>query len=208
MENKVFLDMDGVLVDFVGGLHKALGVAYDPKSYPYEASKYDMFEDLCAKTNGQVSMDNLYRACDAVEFWSELDWDPAGQEILETIMSVFDWRDVCICTSPMSNPDAWKGKVIWLNRHLPEAKHITIMTAPKHLLAKPGHILIDDKDTNITNFKKYGGDGFLIPQPWNKGRDKVNTNYIPELREFLLKQRDAVSFFENPCKSIWQAFGC
>ena len=119
---KVFLDMDGVVVDFVGGLHRALGVEYNHKDYPYEASKYDMFEDLCARTNGKVSMDNLYSACDNAAFWSGLDWDPMGEDICDTIAEVTkDWKNsVCICTSPMPKPDAWAGKVAWLNKHLPD----------------------------------------------------------------------------------------
>lgn len=210
MSSKVFLDMDGVLVDFVGGLHTALGVDYDPKNYPYEASKYDMFEDLCAKTNGRVSMDNLYRACDSREFWANLKWDPMGKEILDSIAKVYDMdydKKICICTSPMANPDAWAGKVEWLNKNLGWCKHIAIMTAPKHLLAKPGAVLIDDKDSNVEQFQKHGGAAFLVPQPWNTARGLVGTDYTSDIKTLLKLERKKDEFNTNPCKFILEGLG-
>ena len=199
MSTKVFLDMDGVLVDFIGGLHRALGVSYDPNKYPYPVSKYEMFEDLCYRTEGRVSMDNLYRACDPAEFWSNLEWDPMGKAIRTAILvEMGSWNNVVICTSPMATPDAWKGKVEWLNRNIPEVKNISITTAPKHLYAKAGHVLIDDKDSNVAQFKEHGGAAFLVPQPWNNDRELYNTDYIPRLRKFLSK---------HVTKSMWRVWG-
>ena len=209
MSIKVFLDMDGVCVDFIGGLHRALGIEYKALEYPYEASKYEMFEELCARTNGRVSMDNLYRACDSSGFWASLEWDPMGKEICDTIAAVtLDWKhSVCICTSPMANPDAWAGKVQWLKKHMPDVKDIAIMTAPKCLLAKPGAVLIDDKDSNVEQFRKAGGAAFLIPQPWNSARADYGVNYIPELKEFLRNQIRKDNFSKKPFKSILESLG-
>lgn len=200
--------MDGVLVDFVGGLHRALGVSFDPKNYPYLAGKYDMFEDLCSRTGGRVSMDNLYRACDSAEFWSGLEWDPMGKEIRTAILvELGSWKDVVICTSPMATPDAWKGKVEWLKKNVPEIRNISITTAPKHLYAKPGHMLIDDKDSNVVRFREHGGAAFLIPQSWNYARERYGTDYIPDLREFLGRQLRKEEFASNPVKHILKAIG-
>ena len=210
MSIKVFLDMDGVIADFVGGLHRALGIDYDKSRYPYPVTKYDIFEDVCARSNGRVSMDNLYSSCDSAEFWAELEWDPMGKEIAKVINEVFphDYDErICICTSPMANPDAWKGKIVWLNKNLPRIKHIAIMTAPKCLLAKPGHVLIDDKDSNIEQFRKHGGAGFLVPQPWNSAREEYGTNYLPKLKEFLENQVRRQRIATDPCKYILESLG-
>ena len=208
MALKVFLDMDGVLVDFVGGLHRALGVSFDPKNYPYPASKYDMFEDLCARSDGKVNMSNLYRACDAAEFWANLEWDPVGNQILATIADVLgDMKDVIICTSPMTNPDAWKGKIQWLNKNAPEIKNISITTASKHLYAKPGHVLIDDKDSNIDQFVEHGGAGFLVPQPWNSARDNYDMDYVWDLEGFLYQQIEESEMSSCSPKRLFKALG-
>jgi 5'(3')-deoxyribonucleotidase len=207
---KCYLDLDGCIVDFVGGLHKALGVEYSPDKYPYESGKYDMFEDLCARTGNKTNLDLLYKTCHTAEFWANLEWDSMGKQIINTIGEVFpDWHDrVCICTSPMANPDAWKGKVQWLNTYLPWVKHIAIMTAPKHLLAKPGAILVDDKDSNVTEFRENGGAAWLCPQPWNSARGKFGTNYLPELKNFLECQKNKDIFLNNPLKLFGDIFGC
>lgn len=199
---KVFLDMDGVICDFMGALHKELGVEYDPNRYPYAVSKYDIFEDLCARSDGRVSMDNLYRACDKSSFWSEMAWEKTGKSILSTIFEVVKPEAVTICTSPMANPDAWAGKVSWLNKNLPAIKNITITTAPKHHMAKSGHVLIDDKDSNVEKFVAAGGAAFLVPQPWNKQKDLFATNYIPKLKGFLDDQMLKDEFFNNPVKLV------
>ncbi len=205
---KVFLDMDGVLVDFVGGLHRALGMDYSHVAYPYPRAKYEMFGEVCSRSGGNISMDQLLATCDPAEFWANLQWNTTGREIASAISSVVPWDDVVICTKPMPRPEAWAGKIQWLNKHLPQAKNITIMSAPKHLFAKPGHILIDDKDSNVESFREHGGSGFLIPQPWNSAHEKFLDNYVPKLKEDLTMLRDAEQFCQRPFTSILRALGC
>ncbi len=46
-----------------------------------------------------------------------------------------------------------------------------VMTARKHLLAKPGTILIDDYEANVMAFQKDGGKAVLFPQIWNANHE-------------------------------------
>jgi hypothetical protein len=60
-----------------------------------------------------------------------------------------------------------------------------VTTAPKRLLAKPDHVLIDDKDSNVEEFIKDGGRAYMPPQPWNSRHKEYGTDWLPELEKFL-----------------------
>ena len=52
-----------------------------------------------------------------------------------------------ICTAPWKNPEAWKHKVEWVQRHLPEVAHKRlILSHHKHL--NKGDYLVDDRPNN------------------------------------------------------------
>jgi 5'(3')-deoxyribonucleotidase len=195
---KIMLDMDGVLVDFMGGLHKNLGVDYDPTGYPYPASKYDIFEDIIARSDGRYKVSDIYDSCNAVKFWADLEWDPMGKEILQAAKDIVGVNNIVVCTAPMTRPDAWAGKIAWLNKHTPELKKVIVMSAPKELLAKKDHMLIDDKDRNCEAFCGAGGLAYLVPQPWNARRDIYNKNYIPDLKAYLS------CWWKRSLPSIWE----
>jgi len=74
---KIFLDLDGVLVDFVGGVHRAFGKEYSYNSAPI---KWNFFEDWAPKVNFR----DFDLAC-TVDFWANLDWMHDGREILREI---------------------------------------------------------------------------------------------------------------------------
>ena len=42
-----------------------------------------------------------------------------------------------------------------------------VLTDQKHLLARPGRILIDDFKSNTVAWEKEGGKAFVFPQPYN-----------------------------------------
>jgi hypothetical protein len=41
------------------------------------------------------------------------------------------------------------------------------ITPRKYLFARPDALLIDDNPTNIDTFIQNGGQGLLVPRPWN-----------------------------------------
>jgi 5'(3')-deoxyribonucleotidase len=69
----------------------------------------------------------------------------------------------------MSNMESYTGKALWVNKWIPVFnKRFIITHAPKHLLAGSDTLLIDDKDQNIEEFVAAGGQGILVPRPWNR----------------------------------------
>lgn len=179
---KVYLDMDGVLCDFVQSVHDSLKIPYELKTYPYELGKWDVLEEIIAVHGEKVKKSDIYKPTDTHEFWDTMNWMPDGKMILSAVQYCTNKEDLYICTSPMARPGAWSGKIAWLNKnHI--HKNIIVMSASKALLAHPDCILIDDKDSNIEDFIAAGGRGYLVPRPWNKRHLdwKRGFEYLPEL---------------------------
>lgn len=137
----VYLDMDGVLADFFGGLEKFYGVDH-----------WKMLKEQ-----------SILGLKDTDFFYTLDSFDTAG-ELIELVqkMSEGDWG---ICSSPLRddhyNSGYWKRR--WLDDRcwLPSIDKL-IFTTRKHRYAvnkldgKP-NILIDDKPSNVDAWNKAGG---------------------------------------------------
>lgn len=153
---KVFLDLDGVLVDFRRGVCEAFE-RDDP------STNWKFWENWEGITTALVDA-----VCD-IDFWIHLKWTLEGSEIEEAVRSKFCFKDIYLLTTPMPNPYSSTGKLCWIKEHMPWAYDRTILSyAPKSLLAGLDTLLIDDKDENIAEFVAAGGKGILVPKPWNE----------------------------------------
>ena len=184
MIKTIFLDMDGVLVNFLGGLHKALNIPYDINNYPYEKGKWNMLTDI----KGFDDIPATFKECDdccITSFWQSLEWMYDGRDILHTIGYILGLEKIYLLTTPMPNLESASGKMMWVNDNLPAfLKYIIITQAPKHLLARPDTLLIDDKDENIDEFIAAGGRGLLVPRPWNRAHFCADKS-VEVVKEFL-----------------------
>ena len=184
MINTVFLDMDGVLVNFLGGLHKALGVLYSYENYPYEKGKWNMLTDIKGFDDIPATFKECNDCC-TFEFWQNLEWMFNGHDILRMITKKFDTKNIYLLTTPMPNPQSSTGKQLWIKHHLPVYyKRVIITQAPKHLLARSDTLLIDDKDENVDGFRKAGGKALLVPRPWNRAHLQADRT-VEVVKEFL-----------------------
>lgn len=175
---RVFLDVDGVLANFNKGAFEALGLEYN---YHHPAlNEWHWYEYF------GISLKKLNAVCD-IGFWANLEWIHDGKQILDVVESRFD--DIYLLTTPMPHPGSGTGKILWIEKHLPRyAKRTIITQAPKHILAGPDCLLIDDRDENVAEFVAAGGVGILISRPWNRGRGwaddtlEVVKNSLEEIR--------------------------
>lgn len=172
---KVFLDMDGVLVNFRRGICEAFD-RDDP------STNWTFWENWEG-----VTVDDVNDRCNTV-FWELLYCTSEGMEIEQAVRHTFGEDNIYILTTPMPNPGSSTGKLLWIKQHVPWLYDRTIISyAPKSLLAGPGTLLIDDKDKNIEEFRAAGGQGILVPRSWNqlRGVSCVTLDYIKQcLGEF------------------------
>jgi hypothetical protein len=160
----VFLDLDGVLVDFVGG-----AFAHHGKSLPMREVRWDFpkqlgFEDAWAES---------FWAGLGYDFWANLDWTAEGQALLAQLEGLFGDR-IALLTSPAKTSGCAEGKLAWIGRHLPKYARRYFIGPPKELIAGPGKILVDDHEENTRKFAAAGGRAILVPRPWNCRRHETD----------------------------------
>jgi hypothetical protein len=156
---KAFLDMDGVLTDFVGGCCKLLG-----KDMPDCRGSWEFFK-LWGLTE-KAFWQKIDR--EGESFWADLEWLPDGMEILRLVERNFGKENVCLLTSPSWHPSSHAGKRIWIDRQLSDYRERYIITPCKYLVAGPGKFLLDDSDRNLQSWCHLtGASGLLVPRPWN-----------------------------------------
>ena len=156
MERLLFVDMDGVLVDLMGGVCAKFGVPM-PENPTYDLSEIgipDVWD---------------YIAGEGARFWEDLPAYPWTQKVVKLAVTYAAEENVYILSKPTVAPGCWAGKVKWVRRVLGEQwVERLILAREKWTLAAPGRLLIDDFDLNIREFQRAGGYGLTFPQPWNE----------------------------------------
>ena len=154
----IFVDLDGVLADFVSAALTLHGRSDLLDSWP--AGERDMAKGL------GISSSKFWAEIDraGAEFWASLEPYPWTFDFLDQLQSI---APITIATSPSNDPGCLAGKLQWMQRHLGRSFRDFLIGPSKHLLAKPDVALIDDRGGNVRDFREHGGRAVLFPQPWN-----------------------------------------
>ena len=132
----IFQDLDGCLVAFDEGVKKLTG------KYPNELHKKDMWRAIYS----------------IPDFFEKLDWEKDGKELWNAINQ---YHPVILSGLP-SGRNGKQQKETWCAQHL--GKDVPVIVCPskdKQMYAKPGYILIDDRNDNVERWKAAGGIGIL-----------------------------------------------
>ncbi len=172
VEAVCFLDMDGVLVDFIGGSLKAHGINLHKRD-----CEWSFFNKL-GLTDAQF-WDPLGH-----DFWANLEWTSEGKELIKELEYLFRER-IVLCTSPCETPGGVEGKIAWIKRELPAYRRRFFVGPPKALAASPCKVLIDDHDLNVEAFVLEGGHGVLVPRPWNRNKHLTNDEGDFEVKRLI-----------------------
>lgn len=151
--------MDGVLVDFVSAAVRLHGHA--PRLTDWPIGVWDVHTVLGITITEFWGKIETHGAA----FWSELEPYPWSVELFERLREI---APVTIASSPNRDPHCLAGKVLWLQKRFGRKFRDFLIGPPKHLLARPGSVLIDDSPGMIREFREAGGHGILFPQPWNE----------------------------------------
>jgi hypothetical protein len=158
MGKQIFLDMDGVIVDWDAGVRYSFNVDWYPTEWkiPYQ------------KVFG-MSSEDFWKCIDYGFWWAGLPWTKDGKEVYEMVRSF----KPCILTIGRTTGAA-NGKRSWIKRNLPEVfkegRYFVGGGPTKHFFAHPKAILIDDCDDYCEAWEKASGRAILYPRPWNKNR--------------------------------------
>ena len=189
----VLLDMDGVLVNFVGGLVKKYELGENLRSY---ISKQFGTDQKCPahleELFPMLKIDGGFYNTLYPNFWANLDPTPWAFSLFNYFLLRPD-ISVYLCTSAgylgHANQDFFRnavlGKEQWIVKYFPSMAKRTIFAYDKTPLAN-GNLLIDDQESNVSKFEK----AILCPAPWNdnyeifwRGDDAVLEYLFTKLNE-------------------------
>ena len=138
---KIFSDMDGVLTDFEGRFEK-YSDGMKPADYEKKFGK-DKFWEL---VDGE-----------GVAFWVGMPWMSDGERYWDYIKDY----DTQLLSSPSRSNTSRLGKRLWVRNNMPGVKLTLAQAYLKKNYAAPNHILIDDRKSNIDEWRAEGGIGIL-----------------------------------------------
>ena len=171
----VYLDMDGVLADFFGGVEKLYGVSH--------------WKELTADKSKDLKKEVIDRIT-GTDFFATLPKFPTADGLIDLVKK-FTGGTFSINTSPLrgDHENSGKYKKVWISNNI-EAPAEIIVTGRKETYAKDKasgtpNILIDDRPVNIQKWQAAGGYGIL----YQANRDQLN-KVQKGLEDYVKVQRD------------------
>ena len=147
----VYIDMDGVLADFFGGVEKLYGVGHWKELN--SDNKLDLKQEVINRISG-------------TDFFATLPKFESSGELISMIKE-FTGGNFSINTSPLrgDHENSSKYKKLWIQNNIEQPDEI-IITGRKESYAKDKasgtpNILIDDRPVNIQRWQNAGGYGIL-----------------------------------------------
>ena len=156
----VYLDMDGVLADFFGGVEKLYGVEH------WKQLTNDKTKDLKKEVIDRIT---------GTDFFATLPKFQTADALIDMVKQ-FTGGTFSINTSPLrgDHENSGKYKKVWISNNIEKPAEI-IVTGRKETYAKDKgtgtpNILIDDRPVNIQKWQSAGGYGIL----YQANRDSLN----------------------------------
>ncbi len=189
----IYLDMDGVIADFVTPSLKVAGIplTHDQVTTWNYFEPYMTEKEFWGKIDGEPS------------FWKNITPYPWANDLVKLCRS---FAPVRFCSSPALDPHCVAQKVQWLRWHqfMDDDKNDYHFTPYKYELAKPKRILIDDSKSNGLDFLKHGGIAIEFPQPWNDEANYISDrlSYVHKWLNFMANPKPLPPWLEN----LWFGF--
>jgi len=141
---RIYLDMDGVLFDFVKQLEKTTKMS----------------------VNDWMKLDRKKRWDPVIadkKFWSDGPWLSEGKKLF-TFVKKYNPHILSAYVEHAFDPNCIPGKTKWAmkNTGIPRGRINLVMRSQKKTYASPGSILIDDYEKNTKEFNAAGGTGITF----------------------------------------------
>ena len=145
----VYLDMDGVIADFFGGVERLYGV--------------DHWKQLTSDKTKDLRQDVIDRIA-GTDFFAHLPKFSSADTLIEMIKK-FTGGQYSILTSPLRGDTENSGyyKKVWIGKNIVKPDDIIVTGRKETYATKNGvpNILIDDRPINIEKWQSKGGYGIL-----------------------------------------------
>ena len=157
-DKKIYLDMDGVIVDFVESANNLFNVKSTNQWNSMKKSHWIKINKIGEK------------------FWSDMSWTKDGKKLWDYLRKNYQKIQI-LSAHPLDKGESELGKRLWLRRNLGSsyaANAIICLGIDKQTYADINHILIDDSERNIRQWNNRGGIGII---------HKNTNNTIKQLKE-------------------------
>ena len=163
MASRLYVDMDGVLVDFVKGAEKYFKITFADTNRSAYGITGSEFLTLWEGPKGWRQLKK-----DWPTFWMDLDPEPSSPQLLKLVLP---HHPAVLTAVPKGWSSSAVGKRIWCQRHMlnwgrhPHEEFLAVDRSQKRRYAKQAdgtpNLLIDDFDKNIAEWNNVGGIGLL-----------------------------------------------
>jgi len=163
---KIFLDMDGVLCDWIGAACKVMGKDKEASLRDQPCGEYGI------EIGMGVDPQEMWKAVDDLgeQFWVDIKPYPWAWQLYRCCQAL---GETYVLSSPSIRSASSSGKIKWLREFTHEERFTSyVFTKHKHLLAAKDAVLVDDKDNKVSEFITAGGFGVVFPQKWNSNYQK------------------------------------
>ena len=156
IEYEIFVDLDGVLADFVAGTNMAMSKVYD-EEHVHDEAEYEANSKYRSRMWKGL---RDYQKKHGGEFWNELPLMKDAKQLWDYVK-----RYPVEILSATGNPEygAAEQKHKWVAKNIdPSVKvNLTRKSSEKAQMAAPHRVLIDDKEKSINPWIEAGGIGIL-----------------------------------------------
>jgi hypothetical protein len=135
----IYCDMDGVLVDFDKGYKDLTGIT----SKEADAKGPEFFWEPIKQ--------------EGAKYWIKLKWMPDGKQLWDYIKKY----NPSLLSAPSKEESSKIGKRIWVKNNLPNVKLYLKPASQKSQFSSKNKILIDDRESNIEQWREKGGIGIF-----------------------------------------------
>jgi hypothetical protein len=159
MSSRLYVDMDGVLADFVKGAESYFKVIIERLG----GIKAAQFTALWESPKGWRQLKK-----DWPTFWMDLDPEPFASQLLKLVLP---HHPAVLTAIPRGWPSSATGKRIWCRRHMPgwgrhpNEEFLGVDRTEKRRYAKQAdgtpNLLIDDFSKNVAEWESAGGIGLF-----------------------------------------------
>ncbi len=159
---QIFLDMDGVLTNWVKGYCDIFNLYYKNVVELWVEGVEEM-SDACGIPD-EISRQKINEM--GADFWVKLEPYPWTEQLIDACRKI---APTAILTNPGRFSGSLEGKLEWLKSY-GFTRDDVLFGKPKELVAGRGRVLIDDRNSVGQRFREAGGSVILVPQPWNSNR--------------------------------------
>lgn len=177
---RVFLDLDDVLVDFVGAAARVHGTTIEVVQQKWPPGTWGMDQGM--GMTGEQFRKPIDEAGE--DFWANLEplpWYDEMIKVVETYLAT-EW---ILCTSAGLYEHAYRGKLTWIQKKFGATFNKFIITDYKFMFANPMSVLIDDKEEACVQFTMNGGRALLFPRHWNSLYEESKHSPVAWLRQYM-----------------------